>query len=422
MQFYKLAWLVLLLALTMQIGCGDKPPGPNPNGPDPAPHAVTPPAETPVGEPAAVSYKLTEPVARLDDAELNDGWISLFDGQTLFGWKSHSAANWRVEDGTIVVDSGEKGLLCTTSKFANYTLKLEFLSAKGTNSGVFLNTSAKPTDPATDCYELNIADSDNPFPTGSFVKRLKAEGNFDSDKWQAYEIAVDMGKVVVKLDGATVLEYTDPAPLPRGFIGLQLNEGRVAFRNIKLKPLGMNAIFNGKDLSGWKLYPEMPSVFTVTEEGFMNVKNGRGQIETEESYDDFILQLQSISHLPGLNSGLFFRCISGELMNGYECQISNAYKDGDRSQPVDCGTGGIFRRQDARYVASDDGSWAHMTLIADGPHIAAWSNGIQVSDWTDERKPDANPRKGLRLEAGTIMIQGHDPTTNFSFREMKVGK
>lgn len=420
MRIYKLAWMILLLVCMTQLGCGSKKPGANPNDPAPEPPSIEP--VEPVDEPPAISFKLAEPVARLSDEELNDGWISLFDGQTLFGWKSYSDANWSVEDGTIVVDSGDKGLLCTTSRFANYTLKVEFKSAKGTNSGIFLNTAGDVTDPAKDCYELNIADSDNPFPSGSLVKRLKAEGKFDSDQWQSYEVTVNQGKVVVNLDGNSVLEYTDPAPLPRGFIGLQLNEGRVAFRNIKLKPLAMEAIFNGKDLSGWKTYPDMDSVYSVTENGEMSVENGPGQIETEESYSDFILQLQSISHAPDLNSGLFFRCIPGEQMNGYECQISNSYNNGDRSQPADCGTGGIFRRQDARYVAGDDNSWGFITLIADGAHIAAWSNGIQVSDWTDDRKADPNPRKGLRLEAGTIMIQGHDPTTNYSFREIKIAK
>ena len=105
-------------------------------------------------------------------------------------------------------------------------------------------------------------------------------------------------------------------------------------------------------------------------------------------------------------------------MMGYECQIHNGFLDGDRTRPKDCGTGGIFRRQDARFVVADDLQWFHLTLIVGGPHMAAWVNGLQVSDWTDERPPDENPRRGLRLEPGTIMIQGHDPTTDISFREL----
>jgi len=361
-------------------------------------------------------------LATLSDEELTDGWISLFDGQTLFGWKAHSEADWQVVDKTIQVTSGEKGLLCTTTQFDNYILKVDFRADPKTNSGIFLRTEADigPDDVTTRCYELNIAPSDNPFPTGSLVKRQKVEGDYMSDDWQAFEVRVDGPQVVVNLNGEEILSYEDPQPIGRGLIGLQHNEGEVAFRNIKLKPLGLDSIFNGKNLDGWKTYPDMDSEFSATDEGWLNVKNGRGQLETEESYGDFILQFECISNAPNLNSGIFFRCIPGDVMMGYESQIHNEYIDGERTAPVDCGTGGIFKRQDARIVAADDLKWFHNTIIADGPHFAIWVNGMQVTDWTDTREPNENPRRGLREEPGTIMIQGHDPTTDLSFRNMMI--
>ena len=105
-------------------------------------------------------------------------------------------------------------------------------------------------------------------------------------------------------------------------------------------------------------------------------------------------------------------------MNGYESQIQNQFKNEDRAQPVDCGTGGIFRRTDARRVNANDLEWFSNTIFATGPHISVWVNGYQVTDWTDTRKPDANPRKGLRLEKGTIIFQGHDPTTDVLIRNV----
>jgi hypothetical protein len=105
-------------------------------------------------------------------------------------------------------------------------------------------------------------------------------------------------------------------------------------------------------------------------------------------------------------------------MNGYESQIHNDFRDGDRTKPVDCGTGGIFRRVNARVVNANDQEWFPMTVIAAGPHVSVWVGGYQVTDWTDERKADKNPRNGLRLEPGTLQIQGHDPTTNLSFRNL----
>jgi hypothetical protein len=356
----------------------------------------------------------------LTDEELSGGWILLFDGETLYGWQPNSKADWKAEGGVISVTSGEKGLLNTTSEFDDYVLKLDFRSAKGTNSGVFLRTVPRPSDPAKDCYELNIADSGStPFPTGSFVGRKKAEGQHDSTDWQSYEVAVMGDRLLVKLDGQVVLDYTDPSPLGRGHIGLQLNEGKVEFRNIKLRPLGLASIFNGKDFSGWTVFPGETSVFSVTPEGALNVKNGRGQIETQASYGDFVLQLEVFVNGKHLNSGIFFRSIPGEFWNGYESQIHNGFRDADRSNPIDCGTGGFYRRQNARKVVANDFTWFHKTLLVSGKHMATWVNGYQVSDWTDPREPHANPRNGLRLEPGTLIIQGHDPTTDLSFRNLK---
>jgi hypothetical protein len=51
-----------------------------------------------------------------------------------------------------------------------------------------------------------------------------------------------------------------------------------------------------------------------------------------------------------------------------------------------------------------------------------WVNGYHVVDWEDTREPDENPRRGLRLEAGHISLQGHDPTTDLSFRNMRIAE
>lgn len=416
----------MILALCLiTAGCELKPVD---NGSPPTEAAVAAPPEekSNAGTPAAAGQGM--PVADapivLGDAELADGWISLFDGKTLFGWQPHSKADWKVEDGAILVTGGEKGLLCTSVQFSDYVLKAEFKAAKGTNSGIFLRTVpvVGKDDITTKCYELNIAPGDNPFPTGSLVGRQKAKEVPESGAWQSFEVAVSGPKVNVKLNGEEVLSYDDPKPIGRGHIGLQLNEGRVEFKNIKLKPLHLEPLFDGKSLAGWKSPPQSKSQFTVTPAGEINVKNGSGCLETEKSYGDFVMQLEAISHKPELNSGIFFRCIPGQLMNGYESQIHNGYKNSDRTQPKDAGTGAIFRRTTARLVVSDDGKWFHKTIVADGPHVAVWVNGYQVTDWTDERKPNDNPRQGLRTEPGTIQIQGHDPTTDLSFRNLRIAE
>lgn len=358
---------------------------------------------------------------QLTEQEQAEGWLLLFDGETMFGWKPVGKVNWAIKDGVISASEGEVSLLRTTTQFSDYLLTVDFRAGTKTNSGVFLRTSPNPAVVERDCYELNIAPQDNPFPTGSFVGRKKLEGAPNDGAWHHYEVSMNKGNITVKLDGEEVLAYDDPNPLGKGYIGLQHNSGKIEFKNVKLKPLGMKSLFNGTDLSGWKSYPDLAGVFNVADDGTLAVKNGPGPLESEQSFDDFVLQLDCKSNGEALNSGIFFRCIPGQVkMNGYESQIQNGFKDGDRTKPVDCGTGGIFRRVNARRVVSDDFKWFRKTVIADGPHISVWVNGFQVTDWTDNRKPHENPRKGLRKQAGTLMIQAHDPTTDLAFRRIEI--
>jgi hypothetical protein len=309
----------------------------------------------------------------------------------------------------------------TNCQFGDFQLQLEFAAPTETNSGVFLRTGTEPKDPASDCLEINIAPRANPFPTGSLVARQRGrETAANDDTWRMMSIRADQDQVQVSIDGQQTVAYQGTAPT-RGHIGLQLNAGNVRFRHIRLRPLNMKPLFNGRDLTGWRTHPEMDGEFTV-EDGQLRVRGGSGQLETTTAYQDFILQLQCKTHADNLNSGIFLRCIPGDRMMGYESQIHNGFRDGDRTKPTDCGTGGIFRRQNARRVVANDLQWFRKTIIATDNHFAVWVNGYQVSDWTDQRPADPNPRQGRRLEAGTIMIQAHDPTTDLSFRGLRISE
>ena len=71
-------------------------------------------------------------------------------------------------------------------------------------------------------------------------------------------------------------------------------------------------------------------------------------------------------------------------------------------------------------VVSSDHEWFTKTIVAHGRHMAVWVNGYQVSDWTDPRPLHESARQGCRLEAGVISLQGHDPTTDLSFRNLRI--
>lgn len=375
---------------------------------------------------------LEEPTADghnwLKREELEAGWVRLFDGQTLFGWKANTNANWSVKEGVLSAETGEAGLLNTTSRFADYELRCDFKLAAGGNSGIFLRTPMKPTDPGVDCYELNMCDEHpSGFLTGSLVKRAKPETPVVSGgEWHSYHVRVEGPKVVVQMDGQPVLDYTDATdkPLKTGHIGLQFREGKIEFRNVYLKPLGTQPLFDGESLKGWREVPGGQSKFAV-KDGTIHVTGGRGFLETEKTAGNFVFQFEAITNGDKLNSGVFFRAMEGTEKapsHGYEFQIQSGFKNGDRTQPDDHGTGAIFKRVSARRVISNDRQWFTALLVADGPHFTTWIDGVQVVDWTDDRKPNDNPREGQRLTPGHFSLQGHDPTTDLAFRNIRLAE
>ena len=166
-----------------------------------------------------------------------EGWMLLFYGSSLDDWTVAGDAEWRVEDGAIVADSGGRGLLLTVDEYDNFELLVDFRADPGTNSGIFLRTLRSPADMQKDCYELNIAPPENAFPTGSLVGRRRVEGLGEVDDWRQYHVEAFDGHFKVWLDGELILEYEDPAPIEKGFVGLQYNQGRIAFRNVKIRYL-----------------------------------------------------------------------------------------------------------------------------------------------------------------------------------------
>lgn len=364
------------------------------------------------------------------DAEKKDaaeGWIRLFDNETLFGWKANSDLNWTVKDGTITADTGKPGLLLTTFELADYEFQCDYKLAKGGNSGIFIRTPFEPKDPAKDCYEFNMCDSHPAFATGSIVGRKKADAAASGEEvWKSIHLVVMGNRIQAKIDGKDVIDFIDESDAKRssGHIGLQMNGGKIEFRNVRLKPLGADPIFTGKDLSGWRNVPGSKAKFEATD-GTIHATNGSGFLETERTWGDFVLQFDARTNGANLNSGLFFRAEPGTEAtpsNGYELQIQNGYQDGDRTRPVDAGTGAIYRRTTARKVVSNDNEWFRATLIANGPHFSIWVDGYQVTDWTDDRAADPNPRKGKRVEPGHISLQAHDASTDVSFGNLAVAE
>jgi hypothetical protein len=342
----------------------------------------------------------------LTEKDSQQGWLLLFDGETTFGWKIDGQA--KVEKGQLIL-GGEKE---TTAESTTHLNKVE------------LKFHAHYQGKQAPSYVMHPADKQSrPFALGE-PEKLRVQAKHAYGGTQSPD---------------SVVRFTVPA-------GTTLT-----LHSVKIHPAGgrkdaFTDLFNGKDLDGWNVYQgdakRQKSKFTVTKEGWLNVKDGAGDLQTQKKYDDFVLQLECISNGKHLNSGIFFRALPGEYQQGYEAQIRNEFKDkptqkyvveefdakthkltGKKevfSPAVDYGTGAIYRRVPARRQVSKDGEWFTMTVVARGRHLATWVNGVQQVDWTDNRPEAKNARQGYYGAAGCISIQGHDPTTDLSFRNLRI--
>lgn len=337
--------------------------------------------------------------AALTPKEIADGWILLFDGETTFGWKI---------EGDATVKDGKMLLRGANGKAASATLTTRF----GAYDAVVETHGAGFMDFQYDGAESGTGLTDQPTVL-TIASRMRAKGSGINIEFTVGADRVYRAKVELKTSQPTKIRFsTQPG-------------GTLQVKSVKLKPIEMQPLFNGKDLSGWKVFDDPKRAatrFAVTSEGELSAKNGPGDLQTEKQYDDFVLQLDCKTNGKWLNSGVFFRCIPNQYQNGYEMQIQNGFTGDDRTKPVDFGTGAIYRRVPARKVVSNDNEWFTMTLAADGPHIATWVNGYQTVDWTDERPANENPRQGYRAAKGHLSIQGHDPTTDLVFRNLRIAE
>jgi hypothetical protein len=139
-------------------------------------------------------------------------------------------------------------------------------------------------------------------------------------------------------------------------------------------------------LTGWRRVdresiPESARPSWEIIEGGLHARGGPGAMEyTSRQFGDFVLQLDVRTKVRHANGGVFFRSIAGDFMNGYEAQVYHRAMNGDPSRPARYSTGAIDDHQLARLLASRDGEFATMTIMARGPHFATWVNGVLAWD------------------------------------------
>ncbi len=232
----------------------------------------------------------------------DEGWVPLFDGKTLDGWKVNGGtASYKVEDGVIVgtTVAGSPNTFLCKGDYKDFVLELDVKCDPKLNSGVQVRSHVYKKDDANAenskragvVYGPQCEIARNEIGTagrfydegrrGKWLAEIKTEakGVFRDDDWNHYKVVVQGNRYRSWINGVAASDFTDDVD-NAGFVGLQVHgipkdQGpyQVRWRDIRIKELkageevssaeptdGFKAVFNGHDLSGWEGSPKYWSV------------------------------------------------------------------------------------------------------------------------------------------------------------------
>jgi hypothetical protein len=190
-------------------------------------------------------------VAVAANALPQSGWVSLFNGRDLTGWKNNGAEKWVVEQGTILCEStaNKYGYLTTEKSYRDFNLRLKFKGEAAGNSGVFFHsriTGINPEHgPDIEGMQVEVDPSVGKHTGGLYesggrgwVAMPTAEGEqaLKPGEWNDLEVSVHANHIVTQLNGVKIVDFTDEAPkFTDGVIGLQIHTGggvKMRWKNI----------------------------------------------------------------------------------------------------------------------------------------------------------------------------------------------
>jgi len=227
-------------------------------------------------------------------AVLDPGFESIFNGSDLSGWIGDTTG-YVVDDGQIICRPG--GNLYTAQEYSNFIFRFEFKLTTGANNGLGVRTPPKGN-AAYAGMELQILD--NTAPKYADLKPWQYHGSIYGlipakrghlrpvGEWNVQEVTAIGSKIKVDLNGVTIVDAdlsslaeSEPGrhPLSKhpgilntsGHLAFLGHGAVVSFRNLRIKDLGATtpppvappdgfvALFNGKDLQGWKGLPSRPN-------------------------------------------------------------------------------------------------------------------------------------------------------------------
>jgi hypothetical protein len=158
-------------------------------------------------------------------------------------------------------------------------------------------------------------------------------------------------------------------------------------------------LFNGKDLSGWKIHGTEK---WYVEDGNLVCESGPdkqyGYLSTDKNYKNFILTLDFKQEANG-NSGVFIRSgIEGTKISGWQVEVA----------PLNHSTGGIYESYGRGWLIKPTaekeknlkpGKWNTLKMKVEGDVVTTWLNGKQMVNIKDQK---------IGAGEGFIALQIHD--------------
>lgn len=159
------------------------------------------------------------------------------------------------------------------------------------------------------------------------------------------------------------------------------------------------SLFNGKDLTGWKIYGTEK---WYVDKGELVCESGPdkqyGYFATEKEYKDFELTLEFKQESNG-NSGVFFHSqIEGTTVSGWQAEVAplNNHSGGIYES---YGRGWLIQPTTEKEKALKEGEWNKMKIVVKGNVVTTWLNGEEMIKLTDDK---------IGSRTGKIALQIHD--------------
>lgn len=168
----------------------------------------------------------------------------------------------------------------------------------------------------------------------------------------------------------------------------------------------MPAIFNGKDLTGWKA--DGATEFWRVENGVLICENNAAKkgsmLWTESSYTDFVMEFDvrwKSDTERGVDTGVEMRKPAIQLQLGVsgslKTDMTGSFYTGGKPSYPEAG-----QAKNAKALMKPQGEWNTFRIQAKGNTFTCWINGTKASEYTDAKFSGASPL-GLQLHANVVM-------------------